>query len=171
MARAMITRMGTRSSSPNRTRRTHRRCSGTGCVCCRTIAPCISTEPPRKLHRGPVRNVMQFPCRHRAQLWSAFEAEDTILLAHFWNHYAMIFAMREWTDGSTGERHMQMLTAKPAQRPCRWIDWRGSGGMRSWLLQWRARSSRLEPIAHPSMCASSPSPWPKPRAASDRLLR
>ena len=50
-----------------------------------------------------------------AKLWDAFEADDSILLAHFWNHYALIYAMRSWT-GADGGVHREFLTAKPAQR-------------------------------------------------------
>mmetsp|Transcript_18392 Transcript_18392/g.47104 ORF Transcript_18392/g.47104 Transcript_18392/m.47104 type:complete len:612 (-) Transcript_18392:202-2037(-) len=67
------------------------------------------------------------------RLWSIFTSDDSVLLAHFWNHYAMIYAMRTYRDGKTGEKHHELLTAKPAQRPCRWISW---SAMRSWLLQW-----------------------------------
>ena len=92
------------------------------------------------------------------QLWLAHGAEDTVLLAHFWNHYAMIYAMREWTDAPTGESHREFLTAKPAQRPCRWISW---AEMRGFLLQWHGycimRFDALAPEAAPApMTASSP---------------
>ena len=63
-----------------------------------------------------------------------------VLLAHFWNHYAMVYALREWTEASAppgAEPRREILTAKPAQRPSRWIEW---GEMRSHLLSWQGYS-------------------------------
>lgn len=71
---------------------------------------------------------MQF---HR--LWTAFATEDTVLIAHFWNHYAPIYALRTYRDRASGEKRFELLTAKPAQRPCRWVPW---SAMRGYLLQW-----------------------------------
>ena len=53
-----------------------------------------------------------------------------------------MFGMREWCDppspaGEAGELHREILTAKPAQRPCRWVSW---ASMRAWLLQWQGYS-------------------------------
>jgi hypothetical protein len=47
---------------------------------------------------------------------------------------ALVFAVREWRHASTGELHREILTAKPAQRPCRWLPWTE---LRRWLLQWQ----------------------------------
>ena len=68
------------------------------------------------------------------RLWSAFEEADSVLLFHFFNHYALGYAMREWRDSTTGELQREILTAKPAQRPCRWLPW---NELRRWLLQWQ----------------------------------
>ena len=56
-----------------------------------------------------------------------------MLIAHYWNHYAMIYALREWKHAGTGIKQREMLTAKPGQRPGRWLSWHE---MRRWLLQW-----------------------------------
>ena len=64
----------------------------------------------------------------------AFEDPCTILLMHFWNHYAMIYAVREWRHAATGQLHLEVLTAKPAQRPCRWLPW---AELHKWLVQWQ----------------------------------
>ena len=79
------------------------------------------------------------------RLWTAFINEDTALIAHFWNHYAPIYALRKYHDRVSGEKQLELLTAKPAQRPSRWIAW---GAMRGWLLQWNGygilRFDRIE---------------------------
>ena len=54
-------------------------------------------------------------------LRSAFSHEGTVLLFHLKNHYALIFALREWTSQSSGERRLEMLTARKGQRPTAWI--------------------------------------------------
>ncbi|KOO23668.1 hypothetical protein Ctob_003730 [Chrysochromulina tobinii] len=79
------------------------------------------------------------------RLWTAFINEDTALIAHFWNHYAPIYALRKYHDRTSGEMQLELLTAKPAQRPSRWITWEA---MRGWLLQWNGygilRFDRIE---------------------------
>ncbi len=59
------------------------------------------------------------------QQWStlrgAFGRPDTVLLFHLKNHYALIYALREWTD-ETGVAVRQILTARKGQRPTAWID-------------------------------------------------
>lgn len=55
-----------------------------------------------------------------------------MLLFHLKNHYALIFALREWvTEG--GEHVRQVLTARKGQRPSAWIDF---AEMRSTLIGW-----------------------------------
>jgi hypothetical protein len=85
------------------------------------------------------------------QLRAMFTRDDTILLSHHKNHYALIYAIREWTetkeietndedeiDGGnvqTGETfHVrQVLTARKGQRPSAWIDWKE---LRSTYIGW-----------------------------------
>jgi hypothetical protein len=45
----------------------------------------------------------------------------------------MVYGLREWEDERDGEVHFEFLTAKPAQRPCRWLDW---SHMRRFMLDW-----------------------------------
>lgn len=55
-------------------------------------------------------------------LRSAFSHDDTILLFHLKNHYALIFALREWTSITTGNKSYEILTARKGQRPTAWIS-------------------------------------------------
>ena len=63
----------------------------------------------------------------------------------------MVYGMREWRHAGNGQRHYEVLTAKPAQRPCRWIPWEE---LRKWLLQWQGytimRLQLQEPPKPPS---------------------
>jgi hypothetical protein len=58
-------------------------------------------------------------------LKSSFSHQDTVLLFHLKNHYALIYAMREWvidTPGQPSQSVKQILTARKGQRPTVWID-------------------------------------------------
>lgn len=68
------------------------------------------------------------------RLCAAFESPDSVLLLHYWNHYALVYATREWREADSLVSRREVLTAKPAQRPCRWVSWEQ---LRSWLLQWQ----------------------------------
>ena len=61
-----------------------------------------------------------------AQQWETlkgiFMRPNTILLFHTTNHYALIFACREWLE-SDGTAVRQILTARRGQRPQVWMDW------------------------------------------------
>ena len=70
-----------------------------------------------------------------------------MLIFHLKNHYALIFALREWTDATTGVAVRQLLTARKGQRPVAWIDFSEA---RTTLLSWEgykimAISTRLDP--------------------------
>ncbi|KAH9111805.1 hypothetical protein AeMF1_013765 [Aphanomyces euteiches] len=65
------------------------------------------------------------------QLWSKFTDDRTALIVHLKNHYALIFALREWNDNSKWTR--QVLTARRGQRPTTWIDW---DELRTTMLSW-----------------------------------
>jgi hypothetical protein len=54
------------------------------------------------------------------RLKSDFSHPDTVLLFHLKNHYALIFAVREWVIENQTVR--QILTARKGQRPTVWID-------------------------------------------------
>ncbi|ETV80451.1 hypothetical protein, variant 1 [Aphanomyces astaci] len=66
-------------------------------------------------------------------LWSAFTDDHTALVVHLKNHYALLFALREWKDSSTQEWTRQLLTARRCQRPTAWIDW---SELRQIFLAW-----------------------------------
>jgi hypothetical protein len=77
-----------------------------------------------------------------AQQWnvlrSAFQRDDSVLLFHLKNHYALIYALKEWVeDGSAsgGEvvHKRQILTARRGQRPSAWIDFEEA---RSCMVGW-----------------------------------
>lgn len=67
------------------------------------------------------------------KLTRAFSEPDCVLLAHISNHYALIFALRDWKHAKTGVRHRELLTSKPGQRPRLWLSWQET---RKILLQW-----------------------------------
>ncbi len=93
-------------------------------------------------------------------LRSAFADPDKVLLFHLKNHYALIFAVREWTvscddvSGVVGEKseklggnyqeelklekggvkvHREIFTARRGQRPAVWIDFSEA---RETMLAW-----------------------------------
>lgn len=73
---------------------------------------------------------------------------DHVLLFHLTNHYALIFATREWWDESTQRPVRQLLTARRGQRPTAWIDFEEA---REIMLGWEgykimAISSRLDRV-------------------------
>lgn len=66
-------------------------------------------------------------------MWEAFSRDRSVLIYHLKNHYALVFAMREWQqeeeeelgdDESVGRRqHREILTARKGQRPSAWVAW------------------------------------------------
>ena len=65
-------------------------------------------------------------------LRSAFSHFDTVLLFHLKNHYALIFALREWIDDN-GVQHFELLAARKGQRPTAWIPFQEA---RQTMLDW-----------------------------------
>ena len=59
--------------------------------------------------------------RQWGKLSAAFNRPDASLIFHLKNHYALIYALREWT--SDGKRVRQLLCARKGQRPSAWVDW------------------------------------------------
>ncbi len=56
-----------------------------------------------------------------------------MLLFHLKNHYALIFAVREWYHEQNQQYVRQVLTARKGQRPTAWIDF---DEIREVLLSW-----------------------------------
>ena len=75
----------------------------------------------------------EFATAQWEKLAESFMRDDTVMILHFYNHFALAFAMRTWLSLEGGVSNRQILTAKPGQRACRWISWRE---MRDWILKW-----------------------------------
>ncbi len=56
-----------------------------------------------------------------------------MLLLHWNNHYALIFAMREWYYPREDRHVRELLTARKGQRPTVWVDFIE---LRESLLSW-----------------------------------
>eukprot|EP00041_Stephanoeca_diplocostata_P017857 m.367973 g.367973 ORF g.367973 m.367973 type:complete len:506 (-) comp20841_c0_seq2:107-1624(-) len=80
-----------------------------------------------------------------AQQWTrlreAFLADNTVLLFHLTNHYALIFAMREWREGN-GDMHREILTTRRGQRPNTWIDF---AEVRKTIIKWYCNPTDVKP--------------------------
>jgi hypothetical protein len=83
-----------------------------------------------------------------AALRAAFLQDDTVIIFHLKNHFALVFALREWDEtvpdpASSGDAsaaappvavtRRQLLTARKGQRPSAWIDWEEA---RQTMLGW-----------------------------------
>jgi len=98
-------------------------------------SPCVGAGVTCKLFMGKKlvgKAKLPVPLSRRdgddevSQQWSslrgAFARPDTVLLFHLKNHYALIFALREWVDALSGRCVRQLLTARKGQRPTAWIE-------------------------------------------------
>jgi len=65
-------------------------------------------------------------------LKAAFGRADTALILHHKNHYALVFALREWCEDD-GTEVRQILTARKGQRPTAWV---GFGEIHALLARW-----------------------------------
>ncbi len=88
---------------------------------------------------------------------TCFSSPNEVLLFHLKNHYALIFALREWIADSSGGSGSgsgsgsgrvvrQMLTARKGQRPVAWVDFSEA---RDTMIGWEgykvmAVSSKME---------------------------
>ncbi len=66
-------------------------------------------------------------------LWAQFTMPHSVLLFHLTNHYALVAAMRSWTEPMTGAVVRQLLTARRGQRPSVWIEFDEA---RATMLKW-----------------------------------
>jgi hypothetical protein len=66
-------------------------------------------------------------------LRSFFCSPNNAFIFHLKNHYALIFALREWVDKDSGAYVREMLTARKGQRPTVWINFNEA---RNTLLSW-----------------------------------
>lgn len=71
-------------------------------------------------------------------LRSAFLSPHKVLLFHLKNHYALVYALREWVEpcaghGSGSVHCRELLTARRGQRPSAWIRFEEA---RDTMLQW-----------------------------------
>eukprot|EP00045_Choanoeca_perplexa_P008909 m.83989 g.83989 ORF g.83989 m.83989 type:complete len:79 (+) comp14670_c0_seq2:119-355(+) len=57
---------------------------------------------------------------------------SVVLLYHLKNHYALVYALREWQPVD-GPAVQQVLTARKGQRPSAWIDFEE---VREVMLKW-----------------------------------
>ncbi|CAK9014984.1 Hypothetical protein SCF082_LOCUS12561 [Durusdinium trenchii] len=100
-------------------------------------------------------------------LKTAFSTPSCVLLFHLTNHYALVFAWREWQDAQDTEHapclRRQILTARRGQRPGAWMDFEE---VRRILLGWtgyhllslrRVRSSEPAREVAGSLCQDPPS--------------
>ncbi len=120
------------------------------------------------------------PMRREAETehqWQMLKLEhshpNSVLLSHHKNHYALIFAVRDWVEevqvdadegwvdnttaaaagARTKRRVRQVLTARKGQRPKEWIDWEE---LRGYYLKWagyKLMSVRFSPFAQASSFA------------------
>jgi hypothetical protein len=67
-----------------------------------------------------------------AKFRSLFATDGSALVFHLKNHYSLIHALRERTDGD-GTRVREMLCARRGQRPNAWISWEEARGT---MLKW-----------------------------------
>ena len=67
-----------------------------------------------------------------AKFRTLFAADGSALVFHLKNHYSLIHALRERTDGD-GTRVREMLCARRGQRPNAWISWEEARGT---MLKW-----------------------------------
>lgn len=71
-------------------------------------------------------------------LRSAFQRDDSVILFHLKNHYALIYALKEWVEEAEPGcgvyvHKRQILTARKGQRPSAWIDFEEA---RSCMIGW-----------------------------------
>lgn len=104
-----------------------------GCRC--FMGRGVTTSGPSKGHMDIPISVNDTPAaiaKQWALLREEFSSQSSVLLFHLTNHYALIFAVRDWEDAA-GERRQEVLTARRGQRPTQWVSW---AEMRDLMLRW-----------------------------------
>lgn len=86
----------------------------------RTFMGKVTRGTPAEIKLTPKDTAGQISTQWAA-LRSTFLNENTVLLFHLTNHYALVYAVREWRT-EEGEPVRQILTARRGQRPTAWID-------------------------------------------------
>ena len=76
---------------------------------------------------------------------SLFRFCCTALIYHLKNHYALLFAMREWVEPD-GRTVRQVLSTRRGQRPSTWIDWDEIHGT---FLKWGGHKIMAVRMAQP----------------------
>lgn len=87
-----------------------------------------------------------------AGLRSAFLLHNAAIIFHLKNHYALVFAMREWEDPNTRSVVRQVLTSRRGQRPSAWVDFDEA---RNTMLAWEGYKMILVERKDPSAAADS----------------
>ena len=60
-------------------------------------------------------------------LQGQFGLPNVVLIYHLTNHYALVYALREWVEPGSGELVRQVLTTRRGQRPTVRANRLGSG--------------------------------------------
>jgi len=98
-----------------------------------------SVAVARKAKRNPAEITIskQDDATVQAEQWlklrDIFCRPDCVLIYHLKNHYALVYAMREWTDRNNGEPVRELLTSRRGQRPSAWVSW---AECRETVLRW-----------------------------------
>jgi hypothetical protein len=71
--------------------------------------------------------------RQWALIRSSFMRQGTALIFHLKNHYALVFALREWRSSGGSEWVREILTSRRGQRPSAWVNFEE---LRELFLKW-----------------------------------
>eukprot|EP00929_Paragymnodinium_shiwhaense_P082068 TRINITY_DN43103_c0_g2_i1.p1 TRINITY_DN43103_c0_g2~~TRINITY_DN43103_c0_g2_i1.p1 ORF type:complete len:641 (+),score=107.54 TRINITY_DN43103_c0_g2_i1:90-2012(+) len=109
---------------------------GKGCVKTRTFLS-SSTTSERSSHTVGAADCYSAVLQQWALLKEAVSRPGSVLIFHLRNHYAPVYAWREWLeeDSEVGlpVLRRQILTARRGQRPSAWLDFEE---VRSTILSW-----------------------------------